>query len=168
MTRNLKTIRTQTGITLAEISTACSVSIPTVYKWEHGKCPVARKHWDKLAALLETSVGELERILVQTMLDYCLKTGNKSPLTNANASMLYRREVLSAAIAAFDRAFPAPASPPRDLEYREEILKLREEIVRLREENIVLRERAAAPYRVSSSQSPLTDPIITPKIEVKP
>ena len=56
----------------------------------------------------------------------------------------------------------------RDLEYREEILKLREEIVRLREENIVLRERSAAPYRVSSSQSQSTDPITTERIEVKP
>lgn len=159
----------QTGITLAEISTACSVSIPTVYKWEHGKCPVARKHWDKLAALFKTNVADFEKVLVQTMLDYCLKVGNKTTLTNANASMLYRRDLLSAAVDAFDRAFPARNAPPsRDLEYREEILKLREEIVRLREENVVLRERAAAPYRVSSSQSPLTDLISTPKIEVKP
>ena len=172
MNRNLKQLRHDAGLKQTDVAARLGLTTQTVFSWERGRAPVARKHWEKLAYTLSVKLDELERALVQTMLDVSLEKGNADALKNAVISGLYRPELLQEAFARFKMypALPEPAAAPqsRDLEYREEILKLREEIVRLREENVVLRERAAAPYRVSSSQSPLTDPISTPKIEVKP
>ena len=172
MNRNLKQLRQAAGLKQTDVASRLGLTTQTVFSWERGRAPVARKHWEKLAYVLTVKLDELECALVQTMLDACMEKGNTDALKNAVISGLYRPELLQEAFARFKTypamPEPAPAPPPRDLEYREEILKLREEIVRLREENIVLRERSAAPYRVSSSQSQSTDPITTERIEVKP
>lgn len=89
MYKNLKTIRHDAGLKQTDISSRLSVSVPTVYKWEKGRAPVARKHWTELAELLRVSVDELEKALVQTLLDSCRERGNTEALKNAASSSRY-------------------------------------------------------------------------------
>ena len=178
MYKNLKTIRHDAGLKQTDISSRLSVSVPTVYKWEKGRAPVARKHWSELAELLRVSVDELEEALVQTLLDSCRERGNTEALKNAASSGLYRPELLQDAFARLN--VYAPTIPPvpvpsstassltekERLDYEREIVRLREENVKLREELLKLRERLSPSPRPSTSLES-TLHTITEESEVK-
>ena len=106
MSINFKTARKNHGLTQGDIAATFGISIQTVYKWEMGRAPVARKHWPKLAAMLGMSTDELEAALVETMLDFCLASGDARPLVNAQTSRLYRPELLMEAFSRFHARNP--------------------------------------------------------------
>lgn len=180
MYKNLKTIRHDAGLKQTDISSRLNVSVPTVYKWEKGRAPVARKHWTNLAELLRVSVEELEKALVQTLLDSCRERGNTEALKNAASSGLYRPELLQDAFSRLNVYAPtvpvpvssSPSLPEKEkLEYEREIVRLREENVKLREEILRLREALAAsnpdgdgsstPFRYPSNARPSEEPKTT-------
>lgn len=153
MKKNLKQARSDAGITQADIAKRMGVTYQMVYQWEKGIAPIARKHWKGLSSLLHVNETELEQILVQTLLDFCIATKDSRALLNAQTSRLYRSELLQDAFQQFNayRSSPQPHSNEQTTELREQILKLREENLKLRETIIELRERCATPYRVSAS-----------------
>lgn len=113
MQKNFKQARIEAKLTQTNIGKRMGITVQTVNKWERGRCPVARHHWSNLASLFNLSEDEVERILVQTMLDSCIERKDKRPLQNAVVSMLYRADLLQSALAVFDRTVVTD-SPPSD------------------------------------------------------
>ena len=146
MNRNLKQMRLDSDLTQLEISNRLGVSVPTVYKWEQGHSPIARKHWSKLASMLHVSMDDLEDGLVQTLLDACMEQGNTRALNNAIVSGLYSQSLLQDALTRFmgypSKSVPAQFFSKKEMDLREEILRLREENLKLREQLLEIRERA--------------------------
>ena len=143
MNTNLKTARSNKRLTQGEIASALNVSIPTVYKWEHGRCTVARKHWKQLSSMLDISIEQLELILVQTLLEMCMKKHDKSPLRTAIESNAYSLTLLQHAEFEFDQtnAAPVPAnsiSEEQKLEYKQAILERDQQILDLEKKNFEL------------------------------
>lgn len=154
MKTNMKIARIVAGVKQVDIARGLGVSKQTVNKWEMGRAPVARKHWSELASLLQMSESELEKALVQTLLDACLTMSDAKPLLNAQSSRQYDADAIANALASFyagSELKQAYTSNEQTTELREQILKLREENLKLRETIIELRERCATPYRVSAS-----------------
>lgn len=171
MNENLKTARSEKRLTQGEIAAALNVSIPTVYKWEHGRCTVARKHWKQLSSMLDIGVEQLELILVQTLLETCMKKRDKSPLRTAIESNAYNITLLQHAEFEFDQTNAAPAqsnslSEEQKLEYKQaiferdkqifdlekKVFELEKELERLRREIDRIRPRPS-----SSSESTITN-----------
>ena len=144
MNRNFKQMRVDSGLTQLEISNRLGVSVQTVFKWERGRSPIARKHWPTLAALLHVNVDELEAGLVETLLDTCMERGDTKALNNAIVSGLYSRHLLQDAITRFmvypSKKMPAQVVSKKEIDLREEILRLREENLKLREQLLEIRE----------------------------
>ena len=159
--RNFKQARTDAELTQVEIGRRLGVTVQTVYKWERGLAPVARRRWSALAAMFKISADELERCLVQTLLDSCMERGSMDALKNAVVSGVYRTELLQDAFSRYNvyppTAAPPPVAPPSSLtekeklDYEREIVRLREENVKLREELLKLRERLSPSPRPSTS-----------------
>ena len=101
---SLAAARTRANVTQSDAARKMDVSVQTMWKWEKGIAPVARRHWARLASLLRVKEDELEEILVQTLLDACLSNHDSRPLRNAQASRLYRSDLLFAALAEFENA----------------------------------------------------------------
>ena len=123
MKTNLISARKACALTQGDIARALHLAVTTVFKWERGIAPVARKHWKALASLLRVSESELEEILVQTLLDSCVAAGDSRALMNAQTSRLYRPDLLLSALAEFEAgggtytANPRPAKEqPADFE----------------------------------------------------
>lgn len=178
MQANLKNARTDAGMTQGDIASGVGVTIQAVYLWEQGRSTVARKHWKKLAALLKITADELERVLVQTLLDACIATADPRPLTNAKTSRQYRQELLADALLRFHAVHPsAPTSPPTapvqdetaELRREVQILQLQNRILELEKENAELRrevERLRRPAPSTLSELTAT-PRHNPEPEVK-
>ena len=174
MTSNLKKVRSDAGVTQAHIAKETGVTYQMVYQWEKGLAPVARKHWKKLAALLKITADELERVLVQTLLDACIATADPRPLANAKTSRQYRQELVADALLRFHAVHPAaptstPPAPVQDenAELRREVqfLQLQNRILELEKENAELRREIERLRPAPSSLSGLTD---TPKYKPEP
>ena len=166
--KNLKAIRKETGIKQKDIAELLGISKQTFNKWEMGRVPVARKHWKKLAALLKITADELERVLVQTLLDACIATADPRPLANAKTSRQYRQELLADALLRFHAACPSAPVQDETAELRREvqILQLQNRILELEKENAELRREVERLRRPApSSLSGLTD---TPKYNHEP
>lgn len=150
MSRNLKQIRLDSGLTQLEISNRLGVSVQTIHQWERGRSTISRKHWSNLAALLHVKMDDLETGLVQTLLDACMEQGNTKALNNAIVSGLYSQKLLQDALTRFmvypSKPAPTLAFSKKEMELREEILKLREENLKLREQLLEIRERAASSH----------------------
>lgn len=157
MKTNMKTARKNCSLTQGDIASAFGFCVQTIYKWEMGIVPVPKKHWKKLASLLNITETELEIVLVETLLDACIANRNARALVNAQVSRLYRPELVEDAFRRFktysqqSQITAQPSSNEQTTELREQILKLREENLKLRETIIELRERCATPYRASAS-----------------
>lgn len=176
MQANLKNARTDAGMTQGDIASGVGVTIQAVYLWEQGRSTVARKHWKKLAALLKITADELERVLVQTLLDACIATADPRPLANAKTSRQYRQELIADALLRFHAVHPAAPTthaPVQDenTELRREVerLQLEKRILELEKENAELRREVERLRRPApSSLSGLTDtPRHNPEPEVK-
>ena len=169
--KNLKAIRKETGIKQKDIAELLGISKQTFNKWEMGRVPVARKHWKKLAALLKITDEELERVLVQTLLDACIATADPRPLANAKTSRQYRQELIADALLRFHAVHPAAPVQDETAELRREvqILQLQNRILELEKENAELRREVERLRRPApSSLSGLTDtPRHNPEPEVK-
>ena len=176
--RNFKQARTDAELTQVEIGRRLGVTVQTVYKWERGLAPVARRRWSALATMFKMSADELERCLVQTLLDSCMERGSMDALKNAVVSGVYRTELLQDAFSRYNVYPPTAAPPPvatpppssltekEKLDYEREIVRLREENVKLREEILKLRERLSPSPRPSTSLES-TLHTITEESEVK-
>lgn len=166
MQKNFKQARIEAKLTQTNIGKRMGITVQTVNKWERGRCPVARHHWSNLASLFNLSEDEVERILVQTMLDSCIERKDKRPLQNAVVSMLYRADLLQSALAVFDRTVvtDSPRQIPADFVSKSEYLEMKEKYLnelelRMRLENELkqLREQIArTPRRPSSSSESTT------------
>ena len=173
MTSNLKKVRSDAGVTQAHIAKETGVTYQMVYQWEKGLAPVARKHWKKLAALLKITADELERVLVQTLLDACIATADPRPLANAKTSRQYRQELIADALLRFHAAHPAEPTTPApvqdetaELRREVQILQLQNRILELEKENAELRREVERLRRPApSTLSELTD---TPKYNPEP
>ena len=132
---NMKTARKNCHLTQGDIASAFGFCIQTVYKWEMGLAPVAKKHWPRLASLLHLSESELESVLVETLLDACIAKQDARPLLNAQTSRLYNAELIADALARFGGSARYPAAtahntplklkePGADYASREKILEL--------------------------------------------
>ena len=141
--RNFKQMRIDAGLKQTDVAHELNLTVQTIFSWERGRAPVARRHWSTLASLFRVSVEEMEAALVQTLLESCIEKGSTDALKNAVVSGLYRPELLQDAFARFNAPPPTP-DKTREIELREEILRLREENVKLREEILRLREALAA------------------------
>lgn len=171
MTSNLKKVRSDAGVTQAHIAKETGVTYQMVYQWEKGLAPVARKHWKKLASLLKITADELERVLVQTLLDACIATADPRPLANAKTSRQYRQELLADALLRFHAVHPAAPVQDETAELRREvqILQLQNRILELEKENAELRrevERLRRPAPSTLSELTAT-PRHNPEPEVK-
>lgn len=171
MQANLKNARTDAGMTQGDIASGVGVTIQAVYLWEQGRSTVARKHWKKLASLLKITADELERVLVQTLLDACIATADPRPLTNAKTSRQYRQELLADALLRFHAVHPAAPVQDETAELRREvqILQLQNRILELEKENAELRrevERLRRPAPSTLSELTAT-PRHNPEPEVK-
>lgn len=174
--KNLKAIRKETGIKQKDIAELLGISKQTFNKWEMGRVPVARKHWKKLAALLKITADELERVLVQTLLDACIATADPRPLANAKTSRQYRQELLADALLRFHAVHPAAPITPApvqdetaELRREVQILQLQNRILELEKENAELRrevERLRRPAPSTLSELTAT-PRHNPEPEVK-
>lgn len=164
MNKNLKTIRIDAGLKQTDICSRLNVSVPTVYKWERGRAPVARRHWSELAALLRVSMDELEKALVETLLDACRERGNIEALKNAVVAGVYRHDLLQDAFSRFGVGYQYPAEPrpaaPHDilerekrLEYEREIFERDKKIFELEKEVAELRRQLESrlPASISSA-----------------
>ena len=133
MENNLKQLRIRVKLTQQDVAAALKVSKQTVFKWEQGKSPLPPAHFEVLKNVLHVTADELERALIQTLLDAACEEGTDRVLLNARASRRYSVPLLNAALNRFHAgSAPSPQAAP---------LELREEILRLREENLKLRER---------------------------
>ena len=132
MENNLKQLRTRMKLTQSDVAKQLHVSKQTIYKWEQGLAPVAAVHFEVLKRILKVNADELERALIQTLLDAACEEGTDRVLLNARASRRYSVPLLNAALNRF-HAGSAPSTQAAPLELREEILRLREENLKLRE-----------------------------------
>ena len=156
MNANLKSYRISQGIKQIEVADYLKVSKQTINKWEMGRALVPYSHWFALSTCLRITESGLQSLLVQSLLDQCIESGDNRLLVNAKKSRVYDTDLIADALARFGSASRFPVEPrppqtpesvgpsPRELELREEILSLREENLRLREENLLLREAASA------------------------
>lgn len=101
MKTNLISARKACALTQGDIARSLHLAVTTVFKWERGIAPVARKHWKTLASLLHVTEEELEEALVQTMLEACITRNDIKPLLNAQTSKLYRTELIWGALEQF-------------------------------------------------------------------
>ena len=144
MENNLKQLRTRMKLTQSDVAKQLHVSKQTIYKWEQGLAPVAAVHFEVLKRILKVNADELERALVQTLLDAAFVQGNDQQLMNAVAARRYDSALLNAALHAFrTSAHSIDTAPVIDL--REENLKLREENLKLRERIFELEKQLASP-----------------------
>ena len=102
MKTNLISARKACALTQGDIARALHLAVTTVFKWERGIAPVARKHWKALASLLHVTEAGLEEILVQTLLDSCIAAKDSRALLNAQTSRLYRSDLILSAISEFN------------------------------------------------------------------
>jgi transcriptional regulator with XRE-family HTH domain len=155
MENNLKQLRTRMKLTQSDVAKQLHVSKQTIYKWEQGLAPVAAVHFEVLKRILKVNADELERALVQTLLDAAFVQGNDQQLMNAVAARRYDSALLNAALHAFHAsAHSIDAAPVIDL--REENLKLREENLKLRERIFELEKQLASPRLTVSTASKST------------
>ena len=108
---SLKGARAAAGLSQSDVARSMRVSVQTVHKWERGIAPVARDRWDALSRILHMSVNELEKALVQTMLDACIADGSTRVLENAQTSRLYSAELIADALARFGGSARYPVDP---------------------------------------------------------
>ena len=142
MKRNLKQARVDAKKSQHDIAVGLGISVQAVYQWEQGRTGVARKHWKRLASMLCVSESELEEVLVRTMLDASITTGNPRPLLSAQSSRMYRPELLSDALAQFEgkaRTNPPQEDTTAELKARVEVLELQNKLLRLEKENAELK-----------------------------
>lgn len=157
MKRNLKQARVDAKKSQHDIAVGLGISVQAVYQWEQGRTGVARKHWKRLASMLCVSEGELEEMLVRTMLDASIATGNPRPLLSAQSSRMYRPELLSDALAQFEGRARTPLRQQdmtAELKARVEVLELQNKLLKLEAENAELRlelERRRPAKPISSS-----------------
>ena len=59
---SLAAARTRANVTQSDAARKMNVSVQTMWKWEKGIAPVARRHWARLASLLRVKEDELEEI----------------------------------------------------------------------------------------------------------
>ena len=111
MKMNLISARKARGLTQGDIASALHLAVTTVFKWERGIAPVARKHWKKLASILCLSEEELEEVLVQTIADACIAQKDSHLLANANTSRMYRPELIYKAAEQISTACNAQNEP---------------------------------------------------------
>lgn len=165
MRYNMKALRNMAGIRQMEIAQALHVSKQTVNKWEMGRAPVARKHWPKLAAMLGMSTDELEAALVETMLDFCLASGDARPLVNAQTSRLYRPELLMEAFSRFHARNPEQpqTEPAREKIELEQIrLELEKKILERDREILELKTQIFELKKMLSELNPDGKPVVFP------
>lgn len=173
MQANLKNARTDAGMTQGDIASGVGVTIQAVYLWEQGRSTVARKHWKKLASLLKITADELERVLVQTLLDACIATADPRPLTNAKTSRQYRQELIADALLRFHAVHPAAPTTPApvqdetaELRREVQILQLQNRILELEKENAELRREVERLRRPAPST--LSELTATPRHNHEP
>ena len=155
MENNLKQLRTRMKLTQSDVAKRLHVSKQTIYKWEQGLAPVAAVHFEVLKRILKVNADELERALVQTLLDAAFVQGNDQQLMNAVAARRYDSALLNAALHAFrTSARSIDVAPVIDL--REENLKLREENLKLRERIFELEQMLSSPRLAVSTASKST------------
>ena len=161
MKNNLKSVRKSRNLTQGDIALIFKVSVQTVFKWEDGRAPVAKKHWKNLAMVLNVSEDELEAVLVQTLLDGCLARNDSKALINARASHLYSSDLLLSAIAEFEgrtrsaTSGDAVLSEAQKIEYERALLERDRRIFELEKQVEELKreiaERRAKPTSISSA-----------------
>lgn len=152
MENNLKRLRTRVKLTQSDVAKQLHVSKQTVYKWEQGLAPVAAVHFEVLKRVLKVDAAELERALVQTLLDAAFVQGNDQQLLNAVASRRYDAALLNAALHAF-RTSAHSINASSDADLREENLRLREENLKLRERIFELEKLLDSPRGTVSTAS---------------
>lgn len=163
---NMKTARKNCRLTQGDIASAFGFCVQTVYKWEMGLAPVAKKHWPRLASLLHLSESDLESALVETLLDACIAKQDARPLLNAQTSRLYDSELIADALARFGGASrypvnPRPAEPQsilereKKLEYEREIFERDKKIFELEKEVAELRRQLESNRPAESISSTL-------------
>jgi len=115
MKTNLISARKACALTQGDIARSLHLAVTTVFKWERGIAPVARKHWKMLASILHVTEEELEEALVQTMLEACMARNDIKPLLNAQTSKLYRTELIWDALEQFRaHSMQAPSVYPEN------------------------------------------------------
>ena len=62
-TSPLAKIRTDAGLSRAQLATACGVSIPTIWRWERGQRFPAGTRVGRLAKALGVKPGDLGRLI---------------------------------------------------------------------------------------------------------
>ena len=165
MENNLKQLRNRMKLSQSDVAKQLHVSKQTVYKWEQGLAPVAAVHFEVLKRILKVTAEELERALVQTLLDAAFVQGNEQQLMNAVAARRYDSAMLNAALHAFRTSTRSFDVKP-DLDLREENLKLREENLKLRERIFELEKLLTSPSGGVSIA--LKSSLREPECEVKP
>ena len=101
MNANLKSYRISHGIKQIDVAKWLKVSKQTVNKWEMGRALVPYSHWLDLTACLNISLEGLEKILIQTMLDGCIESGDNRNLLNAKKARVYNDELIEEALTSF-------------------------------------------------------------------
>ena len=101
MKANLKSYRISHGIKQIEVAKHLKVSKQTVNKWEMGRALIPYAHWFDLTTCLNITLEGLEKILIQTLLDGCIESGDNKNLLNAKRSRVYSDELIEEALASF-------------------------------------------------------------------
>lgn len=100
---NLKRCREVQCLTQCELAKKIGVTKQTIYKWERGMTPVSLSHWEKYASLLGIDQEHFENILIETLKDYAIETGDGSGLDSAVISGRYDPEKLFKARAEYKK-----------------------------------------------------------------
>ena len=157
MKTNLKSARKSRGLTQGDIASSFNVSIQTVFKWEDGRAPVAKKHWAHLASVLCVTEEEIEEILMQTITEGSIERNDIRPILNAQRSKLYQSKLIWDAL---DQFYAHEAKTSQDpekllatqkLEYERAILERDKRIFELEKQLEALRREMATAFRVSIS-----------------
>lgn len=101
MNANLKSYRISHGIKQIEVAKWLKVSKQTMNKWEMGRALIPYAHWLDLSSCLNISLDGLEKILIQTILEGCIESGDNRNLLNAKRSRVYTDELIDEALNSF-------------------------------------------------------------------
>ena len=101
MNANLKSYRISQGIKQIEVAEYLKVSKQTINKWEMGRALVPYAHWFNLCTCLNVTLEGLEKMLIQTILDGCIESGDNRLLINAKRSRVYNSELIEEALNLF-------------------------------------------------------------------
>ena len=165
MKTNLKIQRVNRGLTQAEIASKLGVTVQTVYLWEQGRTCVAKKHWSKLASMLRLTEDELEKAMIETILDASIAKKDARLLINAQTSRLYHAELIQDAFVRFHSVVP---EEPQTEAAREKIeleqirLELEKKILERDREILELKTQIFELKKLLSELNPDGKPVVFP------